>query len=123
MAFALVSPFVGQMLGRFGRKNFLILGCFIMFLSNFGFAMMHFIDNTNAFVFTFILTRIVQGVGTGIIQTANYSIASVVYRDSVEFAIGSLEACAGFGLCIGPLIGIVVFNYTGYFGSFATFTI
>jgi len=59
---------------------------------------MHFVNNPMVFSILFVIMRIIQGIGTGIIQTTNYSIVSLVYENQVEFAIGLLESAAGFGL-------------------------
>ena len=114
---------MGKLLSKIGRRNFLVYGSFIMFLSNFGFAAMHYIENTNAFIAMFVFLRIIQGIGTGCIQTANYAIVSVTYPQMIDFAVGSLEASAGIGLCFGPIIGILLFNVGGYVGSFSTFAL
>lgn len=65
ISFAIVSPMVGKLLSRFGRRNFLIMGSFIMFISNFGFVMLHLLPGKTTFMVGFVLLRLLQGVGTG----------------------------------------------------------
>ncbi|CAI2370277.1 unnamed protein product [Moneuplotes crassus] len=123
VAFAVISPLVGKFIPTVGRRNFLIIGCILIVTSNVGFAFMHFVNNPMVFSILFVVMRIIQGIGTGIIQTTNYSIVSLVYENQVEFAIGLLESAAGFGLCFGPIIGIGLLKVGCYVGSFLTFAI
>jgi len=42
VSFAIVSPIVGKIMSRFGRRNSLILGSALVSISNFGFVALHF---------------------------------------------------------------------------------
>lgn len=119
LVFAIASPLVGIYLASHGRRNFLVIGTLLMFVANAGFVLMHYINHTEIFIAMFVLLRIIQGIGTGIIQTANYAILSVIYPKTLENAISNLESAAGFGLCFGPLAGVLIFSVGGYVGSFS----
>ena len=108
---------------KFGRRNFLILGSILLGVSNFGFIALHFIDGENVFIIGFTLLRLLQGWGTGWIQTANYSILSLMYPTQVEFVWGCLEAAAGIGLCFGPILAIPLYEIGGYVGPFILFLV
>jgi MFS family permease len=123
IAFAIVSPLVGKYLGAFGRRNFVTLGSFLVFISSIGFVILHYLEGKWTFIIGFALLRIIQGVGTGFLQTANYAIVSVMYPDMIDFACGCLEASAGIGLCFGPVIGVVLFQLGGYITPFIVFAL
>ena len=110
-------------MAKFGRRNFLIFGCAALSISNLGFIVLHFIDGEYVFIIGFTLLRLLQGCGTGWIQTANYSILSLMYPTQVEFVWGCLEAAAGIGLCFGPILAIPLYELGGYVGPFALFLV
>lgn len=55
------------------------------------------------------------------VQTACYAIITFVYSDNREKYLGYAEAVTGIGLMLGPVIGGPLFEYLGYFWSFAVF--
>lgn len=75
------------------------------------------------FIIGFISLRLLQGIGTGCLQTANYAIVSLMYPDMVDFACGCLEAAAGIGMCFGPIIGVALYELGGYIAPFFTFAV
>jgi len=85
--------------------------------------LLHQVDNTQIFIFSFIALRIIQGIGSSFIQTTNYAIVSIVYPNHVDFAIGCLEGGAGIGLCFGPVIGTIIYEFGGYTTPFWTFAL
>ena len=123
ISFAIVSPIVGKYMVKVGRRNFLIIGSIMIALSNLGFVILHYIDGANTFIISFTLLRLLQGAGTGWIQTANYSILSQMYPHQVEFVWGCLEAAAGIGLCFGPILAIPFYHLGGYAAPFSLFFI
>ena len=50
VSFAIVSPFVGILMQKYGRRNFLILGSLIMGVSNVGFVAMHYVNDQTWFI-------------------------------------------------------------------------
>ena len=64
-AFAIVSPFIGKVLSKYGRRNMLVFGVVLMFIANIGFALMHYVNDTKLFSVCFVMMRIFQGIGTG----------------------------------------------------------
>ena len=116
-----MSPFVGKFLSKFGRRNFLIVGAAIICISNLGLVVLHYMDGAKTFIFWFTFLRLLQGVGTGALQTANYSILSLMYPAQIEFVCGCLEAAAGIGMCFGPIIAIPFYQLGGYTALFLLF--
>jgi MFS family permease len=123
VAFAIVSPMVGKLMAKYGRRNFLILGSLLNAIANFGFVALHYFEGANMFIVGFTVLRLIQGIGTGCLQTANYSILSLMYPTQVEFVCGCLEAAAGIGMCLGPIIGIPFYQIGGYIAPFLAFGI
>lgn len=121
VSFAIVSPLVGKFMSKFGRRNFLIFGASIIAISNLGFVILHFMEGANVFIFWFTFLRLLQGVGTGCLQTANYSILSLMYPTQIGFVCGCLEAAAGIGMCFGPIFAIPFYQLGGYTAPFLVF--
>jgi MFS family permease len=48
------------------------------------------------------------------LQVTVYSIGANFFPDHKEFMIGMLEAGAGLGMMVGPLIGTLLFSIGGY---------
>lgn len=110
-------------MAKYGRRNCLIFGSALVGLSNIGFVVLHFMEGPYIFIIGFTLLRLIQGVGTGCLQTANYSILSLMYPSQVEFVCGCLEAAAGVGMCFGPFIAIPLYMLGGYILPFLVFGI
>lgn len=123
IAFAIVSPLAGKKLANFGRRNFLVIGAVLICISNLGFVILHYLDGRDTFIYGFMTLRILSGIGTACLQTATYSIVSLVYPNCVEYACGQLEAAAGIGLCLGPIIGVYFNEFSGYETPFFTFSL
>ena len=80
-------------------------------------------EGAHTFIFWFTFLRLLQGVGTGCLQTANYSILSLMYPSQIEFVCGCLEASAGIGLCLGPIVAIPFYQIGGYVAPFSIFSL
>lgn len=74
----------------------------------------HYFDNRYAFYFIFSIARIVQGIGSITIQTANYSIMMKTFPEDLSKAAGFIEALAGTGLVLGPALGSGLYALGGF---------
>jgi MFS family permease len=69
----------------------------------------------------FILMRMVQGVGTAMVQTSTYAILTLTYPTQINFNVGCIEASAGAGLAFGPFFGTILYEIGGISTPFLTF--
>lgn len=79
-----------------------------------GFAAISLVDNKIVFILFSMLLRLMQGIAFTLIQVTCLSIAATFYPSHKVLLIGYLEAAAGAGMFIGPLIGTGFFAIFGY---------
>ena len=56
------------------------------------------------------------------VMTSLYSIVSILYPKDQVRLVGYIEAASGLGLTLGPSVGYVMFEATGFTGVFLVFT-
>ena len=66
--------------------------------------------------------RMLQGVGSSMVQTAAYSILTLSFPSKINLMVGSIEASAGVGLSLGPVIGALLFEIGSLPMPFLTFS-
>lgn len=81
-----------------------------------------YVKDDTLFVACSILARMIDGVGDSFVQTAVFSIISITFPDQKEKYIGWAESTIGFGLMSGPVIGSVIYTYSGYRNTFFFFS-
>jgi MFS transporter, DHA1 family, multidrug resistance protein len=103
----LTSPIWGALADKYGRKVMVeratFGGTFILLL-------MAFVRSGEELV----LLRAIQGLITGTVAAANALVASVVPRDRMGFAMGTLQVGQGAGVALGPMIGGLIADLYGY---------
>jgi MFS transporter, DHA1 family, multidrug resistance protein len=103
----LASPFWGALADRYGRKVMVeraTFGGVIVLL------LMAFVRSGEELVFL----RALQGLITGTVAAANALVASVVPRDRLGIAMGTLQVGQGAGVALGPVIGGLIADLYGY---------
>lgn len=103
----LASPVWGALADRYGRKLMVERATFggtIVLLS------MAFVRSGEELV----LLRALQGLITGTIAATNALVASVVPRERMGFAMGTLQVGQGTGVALGPVIGGLIADLYGY---------
>jgi MFS family permease len=102
----LFSLYVGRNMGStLLKRRAICRGLFVMFLGNLLFLSLIFVKEKFYYVLLGCLARFVTGSGEGMFISPAFSLIPQFYKDSVEKKIGLMEAIAGFGLSVGPLIG------------------
>lgn len=121
ISMAMMSPFVGKYQFEFGRRNMAKYGMLLAGIPFLGFYLNEYSTNSTFFIAFFMLMRILQGIGTSMVQTSAYSMLTLTYPQNVSFVVGCLETSAGVGLSIGPVIGTILFEVGGIPMPFLTF--
>lgn len=119
----ILSPIIGSVLEKFGRKRLIIWGFVTITLGTIGLALIDLVANDNIFFILCILCRLVQGSGDQMIQTSIYSVVAITFSKEREKYIGYVELAAAFGLMFGPIVGGTLNYYFGYFPCYIIFSI
>ena len=105
---ALLSPFVGRAVDRFGPKPLLLLGAAFFILS--AALQLHFSANTT--MLTIILTFAAMGVGwAAILGPSTVAVLSAVPESSSGLAMGTSWTLHNMGGIIGLAIGTVTYHH------------
>lgn len=118
---AIFSPIVGKYQNGFGRRNMCRWGMMVASLPFFGFFINNYTENSNMFIFVFMALRMLQGIGTSMVQTAILSILTLAYPTKVNFVAGCVEIAAGVGLSVGPVLGSILYEFGGISAPFSIF--
>lgn len=97
----LVSPFVGMLSDRFGRRP-------ILLISLAGLTVDYIILALAPNLAWLVIGRIVAGIFSATVSTANAYIADITPKKERAAAFGLLGAAFGVGFVMGPLIGGVL---------------
>lgn len=97
----LVSPFIGMLSDRFGRRP-------ILLMSLAGLTVDYVILALAPNLTWLVIGRIVAGLFSSTVSTANAYIADITPKQERAAAFGLLGAAFGIGFTIGPLIGGVL---------------
>jgi MFS family permease len=103
----LASPVWGALADRYGRKLMVERATFggtVILL------LMAFVRSGEELV----LLRAIQGLITGTVAANNALVASLVPRDRMGFAMGTLQVGQGAGVALGPVIGGLIADLYGY---------
>mmetsp|Transcript_10179 Transcript_10179/g.11611 ORF Transcript_10179/g.11611 Transcript_10179/m.11611 type:complete len:123 (+) Transcript_10179:335-703(+) len=120
---AIFSPLVGKYQMKLGRRNMCRWGMIIVALPFLGFYLNNFVQNSTFFIAIFMMMRLIQGIGTGMVQTSAYSILTLAYPTRINFVVGCIETSAGIGLSLGPVFGTILYEVGGVAFPFVLFLI
>lgn len=95
---AVMSPIWGRLADQKGRRVMLLRAALGMAIAMIA---MGFVTN----VYQFVILRLLMGIFSGYISTANALVATQVPRHRSGWALGTLSTAAVSGVLIGPLIG------------------
>ena len=121
VAVIICSPFVGNMVNRFGRRNLVSFGMFLMGFSFILFGLISNINQKETFITLALFTRFLQGFSSSLIQTTLYSISTNFFPNNKDAMMGYIEAVTGIVLIMGPLFGSALYSIGGYNFIFYSF--
>ena len=91
------------------KKIFVVSGLLLSAFSQVIAGLTYKIDDSLTFEIISIAARIILGIGTGLFICPIYSYVSILYYDTMEEKIGSIEFCSGFGASFGPMMGGILY--------------
>ncbi|CAI2367189.1 unnamed protein product [Moneuplotes crassus] len=121
VSMAIFCPIVGKYLYTLGRRNMCKWGMIVVAVPFLGFFMNNYTISSTIYIYLFIVMRIIQGVGTSMVQTSSYSILTLIYPSKINFVVACIETSAGLGLSLGPVLGTVLYEIGGSAAPFLTF--
>ena len=102
-------PLVSYLIDRYGRKNFIILGGVLMFVSSISFV---FIESLGVIIY---LLRLIQGMGFAFFFTsASTSVSDNVPQNIRAHGLGVFGAFTIASYAVGPSVGEMIINGFGY---------
>jgi len=114
IALIVISPLMGFVIQRLGRRWPIIIGCLMIGLSFEIFAVISYIESVKWFIVCSFLLRLIQGIGTVFIQVTLLSVAVTCYPNHRAKLIGLFESAIAAGMMSGPLLGTLLFTIGGY---------
>ena len=99
---------------KLGHINTFVLGCCLLGVGMWLFAIIDFITSKPLFVIAGLITRIIEGAGSAFIFGASTSILSIAFSTTLARYMTIYQACLGFGKMVGPLFGATFFKIGGY---------
>ncbi|MEN0040568.1 MAG: TCR/Tet family MFS transporter [Pseudomonadota bacterium] len=100
----IISPLMGMLSDRYGRRP-------ILLISLFGLGVDYIILALAPNLWWLVVARIIAGMFSATVSTANAYIADITPREERAAAFGLLGAAFGVGFTLGPLIGGVLGAY------------
>ncbi|EDV22586.1 uncharacterized protein TRIADDRAFT_64145 [Trichoplax adhaerens] len=110
----IVSPIIGAFLPHIGVKYALWAGMMIDGGCTMAFGFLPEILDHDTFVAFCIVVRGIEGMGAAAYQTAGFSFASAVFKDSVATTLGFLEIATSLGFMAGPPVGGLLYKAGGF---------
>ena len=106
------SPFFKSFLGCVGRKNGVILGLALMFISNTALGCIGFLDESHGSLFftLSLVIRFIMGLGDALVLTTNNAIVCLAWGDQKAKYLGMMLGGSGLGTITAPVIGGLIFS-------------
>lgn len=117
------APINAPIKNYLGAKNAIIIGFGILTTTTILLGLISQISNPDAFYWTALVLRFVQGQGDTLLQITGYSVITSTFSSEMLKYIGYIEICVGLGLGLGPMLSALVFKYLQYAGTMYLFGI
>ena len=114
----LASPAVGSWLvPRMGKRNVLLRGLVVLALSTGCFAAVPLAPK-RLFAASCLAIRVVQGLGSAMVETASFALCAELFREDLTAALGAIEVAVGAGWMLGPVFGGLLVELGGFKAPF-----
>jgi MFS family permease len=114
----LASPAVGSWLvPRMGKRNVLLRGLVVLALSTGCFAAVPLAPK-RLFAASCLAIRVVQGLGSAMVETASFALCAELFREDLTAALGAIEVAVGAGWMLGPVFGGLLVELGGFEAPF-----
>ena len=123
-AFFTISLY-NRLASSLGRKTTLILGWVMVQVATVMLGLLGYVHEERGefFFWSVIVSRILQGFANNLVMTSQKSIIVQVFRQGKTKALAFLEAGAGLGSILGPVLGSIIYSKMGYHGTFYVFAL
>jgi MFS family permease len=103
-------------IGYFGRKNSILSGLLILFITNFGLGILDYVpaEYPTLFIILNVVLRFIQGYGDSLTFSACYSVIMQTFVTNKQLYISYAEVSFGIGSVVGPILGSVFYSSYGY---------
>ena len=115
------SFFWGKYLDKVGHRFVISGGVLLMASAIATFGLIEKLDDKNLVLAMALGLRSIQGVASGMINTACFSFIAQSYPENMERLIGLAEGVCGIGCTLGPVLGAFVYNAVGFSDTFFIF--
>jgi len=115
-----VSPLMGVLVTKIGRKRVFLTGAGLVATSMFSFGSLPLLDGP-LFIVAGLFTRFLQGIGGAAIGTSSFAVIASNYCDRMEIVLGIQNSVAGVGMLVGPIIGSALYTLGGFGCIFYTY--
>ena len=111
-------PFQEVFLSYLGKKKYILLGLVLCAVTNLTLGLTDSFQSQESLLYNGIVSRIVQGFGVCMMQTACYSLTCIFFEDQKLQYMGFIQSSIGFGEVVGPFIGSTLYKYYGFLEQF-----
>jgi MFS family permease len=109
----LTSLRLSILLEKLGRKTVMLVGVFLLAVSNFIMALVWFSDEYMA-IFESVSSRVLAGVGCAFSMTSAYAAATSDFTEEAAKMIAMIEIFCGLGLILGPAFASTFYGLVGF---------
>lgn len=124
-----MSPVYSKVIPIVNPRTLYLVGISLNVLSYIFFGMIHFINEKSIFIVVSLGLRVFGALGAACYLTVIYAVLPELFPKCMNTINGFLEAAMGFGMCVGPVIGLGLYSAGGFslpffvLGSIMIFTI
>jgi MFS family permease len=101
------------LLEKAGRKTIMMIGIFLLAMSNFIMALVWYSEGFTA-IFESIGSRVLAGVGNAFSMMSANAAATSDFTEGAAQMIAMMEICCGLGLILGPAFASTIYGLMGF---------
>ena len=114
----LTSILAGEYMHFWNKKKVLVLSHLLLIFGLIIFSSLVYVKSSFVFQLLGVTARLIQGVSGALIYCILFSLIPKFYPDTLQQKLALMEVASGSGIGIGPVIGSIIYNLTGFTASF-----